>query len=285
MTGAGSLENGEFTYEGYSLSYESYGSGDRVVVLLHGILLDANVNRRLAGALAEHGYRVALLDLLGHGRSARPAHATLHGMDLYARQVVALLDELDLADAVIGGVSLGADVALQVAVAAPDRVRGLIVEMPVLENAAPVAAMLFVPMMMTLHYLQPLFRGIARMVRRVPRPGHGLIDGVLDLASADPHATAAVLHGILLGPVAPTVEQRTSIIAPALVIGHRSDALHPYSDAANLAGQLPNARLLEARSVAELRRSPERLTSAIVDFVDAMWARPRGVGERPASAV
>lgn len=276
MTGVGTLANGMFTYQGYSLSYESHGRGDRVVVLLHGILLDATVNRRLARELAGHGYRVILLDLLGHGRSARPGHASLHRMDLYARQVLALLDELDLDSAVIGGVSLGADVALQVAVAAPERVRALILEMPVLENAVPVAALLFVPLMLTLHYLQPLFRIAARVARRVPRPGHGLLDGVLDMASADPHETAAVLHGVLLGPVAPTLEQRAALEMPALVIGHRADALHPYSDAANLAGQLPAAKLLEARSIAELRRSPNRLLSAIVEFVDGAWRGPSG---------
>ncbi len=271
MTRAGQLANGMFTYEGYTLSYESHGTGDRVVVLLHGILLDANVNRRVAEELTAHGYRVVLLDLLGHGRSSRPGHASLHRMDLYARQVLALLDELDLPSAVIGGVSLGADVALQVAVAAPERVRALIVEMPVLENAAPVAALLFVPMMLTLHYLQPVVRTVARLARRLPRPGHGLVDGFLDMASADPHETAAVLHGVLLGPVAPTLEERAALTMPALVIGHRADALHPYSDAANLAEQLPDAELLEARSIAELRRSPARLTSAIVGFVGRAW--------------
>lgn len=271
MTGAGTLANGMFTFEGHTLSYESHGRGDRVVVLLHGILLDANVNRRVAEELCAHGYRVVLLDLLGHGRSSRPGHASLHRMDLYAKQVLALLDELELPSAVIGGVSLGADVALQVAVAAPERVRALIVEMPVLENAAPVAALLFVPMMLTLHYLQPLFRTVARLARRIPRPGHGLVDGILDMASADPHETAAVLHGVLLGPVAPTLEERAALMMPALVIGHRADALHPYSDAANLAQQLPDAELLEARSIAELRRSPERLTSVIVRFVDRAW--------------
>jgi pimeloyl-ACP methyl ester carboxylesterase len=242
-----------------------------VIVLLHGILLDAAVNRRLARELASHGYRVILLDLLGHGRSDRPAHATLHRMDLYAHQVVALLDELGLESAVVGGVSLGADVALQVAVAAPARVRALITEMPVLENAAPAAALAFVPLLLTLHYLQPLFRVVARVARRVPRPGHELVDSLLNVASGDPHETAAVLHGVLLGPVAPTVEQRAAIAAPTLVIGHRSDAIHPYSDAENLAGQLPNAELLQARSIAELRRSPARLTRGIREFLDRVW--------------
>ena len=284
MQSVPAFEEGTFSHSGHTLSYESHGSGERVVVLLHGILLDAGVNRNLARALAAHGYRVVLLDLLGHGRSARPRHSAVHRMDLYARQVVALLDHLGVESAVIGGVSLGADVALQVAVLAPGRVRGLIAEMPVLENAAPVAAMIFVPMMMTLHYFGPVFRAVGSMVRRLPRGWHAAVDGVLAIVAADPQETAAVLHGVLLGPVAPTIEEREAVEAPTLVIGHRSDVLHPYSDAANLARQIPNAELLQARSVAELRVSPARLTTAIADFLDRAWQESPAVPARDATS-
>jgi pimeloyl-ACP methyl ester carboxylesterase len=86
-----------------------------------------------------------LLDLLGHGGSDKPAHATQHRMDRYARQVVAVLDELGVDRAIVGGVSLGANVSLRVAVQAPERVAALLLEMPVLEWATPAAASLFVP--------------------------------------------------------------------------------------------------------------------------------------------
>jgi pimeloyl-ACP methyl ester carboxylesterase len=94
-------------YGRYKLSYEIYGVGDRVLVWLHGLLLDANLSRGLARRLAAKGNRVVLLDLLGHGRSDKPRHAGLHRMDLYAEQVLCLLDELGVDQAVLGGVSLG----------------------------------------------------------------------------------------------------------------------------------------------------------------------------------
>ena len=78
----------------YRLAYEVYGSGPRVLVWLHGLLLDANLSRGLARKLAARGNRVVLLDLLGHGRSDKPRHAGLHRMDLYAKQVLCLMDEL-----------------------------------------------------------------------------------------------------------------------------------------------------------------------------------------------
>ena len=119
-----------FDFEGHTLGYEDHGSGSRVVVLIHGLLLDANVNRGLARSFADAGYRVLLLDLLGHGRSDKPGDARLHRFDRYAQQVIALLDHLAIDKAVVGGVSLGADVALQVAVTTPQRLTGLIIEMP-----------------------------------------------------------------------------------------------------------------------------------------------------------
>src|SRR5689334_21436669 len=62
-------------YRQYRLSYEVYGAGDRVLVWMHGLLLDANLSRGLARRLAAKGNRVVLLDLLGHGRSDKPRHA------------------------------------------------------------------------------------------------------------------------------------------------------------------------------------------------------------------
>ena len=58
----------------------------------------------------------------------------------------------------------------------------------------------------------------------------------------------------------------------ALVIGHGADRLHPLDDARMLARQLPNARLVEARSMFELRLAPTRITAEIVAFLDEVWA-------------
>ena len=50
------------------------------------------------------------LDLLGHGRSDRPADPLVYSMSAFADQVVALLDHLGAEQAVVGGLSLGANV-------------------------------------------------------------------------------------------------------------------------------------------------------------------------------
>jgi len=265
-------ESRSFTYQGDRLVYDTYGQGDRLLVYLHGLLIDSEVNRGIAEALADRGNRVVLLDLLGHGRSDKPHHAAAYRMDTYASQVFALLDELGANEAVVGGMSLGANVSLFAATQQPDRVRALVIEMPVLERAVPSAALLFVPLLLLVHYAQPLLRLTSAALRRVPPTRFGSLNSFVHAASLPPDSMAALLHGVLVGPVSPTQEQRLQIVAPALVLAHSNDLLHPFNDAASLAKQLPNATLVRARSPLELRLRPGRLTDAIADFLDRAWA-------------
>ena len=274
------VQLGSVIHDGRALSYEVHGRGDRVVVYLHGLLLDSNMNRGVARALAERGYRVVLPDLLGHGRSDKPTHASEYRMDLYVDQVLAVMDDLGVAEAVLGGMSLGANVSLLTAARAPARVKGLIIEMPVLEWAVPAAALLFVPLLLLLHYADRPVGLVTGLLRRLPRTGSGLVNALLDAGSLRPDAAAAVLHGILVGPIAPTIDERNAVTVPTLVLSHRADLIHPLSDAANLARQLPDARLLRARSPLELRLRPRRLTAEIAGFLDDLWARREPSGSR-----
>jgi pimeloyl-ACP methyl ester carboxylesterase len=266
------VEQRSFIHSGHRLNYEVHGEGDRLVVYLHGILLDAGLNRPMAEALAEAGNRVVLLDLLGHGRSGKPRHASAYRMDVYVDQVLALLDELDADEAVLGGLSLGANVSLLTASEQPERVRALVLEMPVLEMAVPAVAITFVPLLLALHYAATPARVVTRLVGRLPRTGYGPLDSIIEAGSADPDVIAAILHGVLLGPIAPTLEERRAVKVPTLVIGHRADLIHPFNDAEALARTLPAGRLLPARSALELRLRPKRLTTEISDFVADAWA-------------
>ena len=266
---------GRFTYEGRRLHYRVYGTGPRVTVLVHGLLLTQRMHVRLARALAARGGRVVTLDLYGHGRSDRPPDMWRYGMGFFARDVVALLDHLELDDAVVGGTSLGANVALEVASAAPERLRGMVLEMPVLDNALLACAVAFTPLMVALTVGEPLMRGLSRLARLVPESRAPWAANVLlDTVRQAPAPSAAVLQGIFAGRTAPHRSERRTFTTPALVIGHQRDPVHPFSDAGLLAEELPNARLLEASSIVELRVAPDRLTAEIADFIDECW-RPR----------
>jgi len=274
------FEVGAFESGGVQLYYEVHGHGPRVLVFMHGILMDSNMNRRLAVDLADRGYKVVLLDLPGHGLSQKPKRASFHRMDTYAEHVVALLDHLGVDRAVVGGVSLGGNVSLLVAAMVPDRVEGLVIEMPVLEWAIPAAAITFVPMLLAVHFARPLVSRTASLFRRLPRTGNGPLDSVMNTLSNDPTETAAVLHGILVGPIAPTVDQRAGMDIPALVIGHQVDRIHPFHDAEQLARRLPRGQLVQANSVLELRVRPERLTEQIGTFLDEVWESPAAPGRK-----
>lgn len=260
------------TFGQYHLSYEVYGSGDRVLVWLNPILFDSKLSRGLARALAARGNRVVLLDLLGHGQSDKPTQPSAHRMDLYAQHVHALLDELGVDRVVLGGISLGTNVSLLTAAQAPEKIRGLVLEMPVLETAAPVAALTFVPLMLQTRYARVPLRLLSRVVSRLPSSGIGPLDSLVGTIGSDPNETSAMLRGVLLGPLAPTVDQRKAITAPALVLGHGVDLIHSFADAKRLTRQLPNARLIRTRTFAELWVRPTRLTSEIAGFLDRVWA-------------
>jgi pimeloyl-ACP methyl ester carboxylesterase len=267
-------EEGSFTYRQHRLSYEIFGSGNRVLVYVHGLLLDSGLNHVIARRLAERGNKVVLVDLLGHGKSDRPLHASEHRMDNCVEQIEALLEHLGIEQAVVGGLSLGANVSLLAATNIPERIRGTIIEMPVLERAAPAVAMTFVPLLLALYYGRVPVRFVTRIVNRLPRTPYGPLNSLLNAASSRPEEMAAVLHGMLLGPLAPNAEARSEIQSRMLVIGHRADLIHPFSDATNLVKQVPGAELLEAVSMAEMRLHPKRLLNEIAAFLDDVWGGP-----------
>ena len=274
---------GEFTYEGYRLSYDEYGSGDRPVVLIHGLLMNRHMFERLGPALADRGHRVIAIDLLGHGRSDRPEDLQRYSMPLFAYQVNALLDHLGVETAVVGGTSLGANVSLQMAVRFPERVEGLFIEMPVLDNALSAVAAIFAPILISLRFGRPAFEAISRLTSAIPRSTY-LVDIALDMVRQRPGPSLSVLEGLLLGETSPRAAERQGIEAPALIVGHPNDPLHPFTDAGMVADELANSEQIDADSILEWRISPDRLNGELADFLDRVWdaAETAGRAERKA---
>jgi len=264
-----------FRHDGQRLAYTTYGAGPRAIVLLPGLLLSAAMQAPLARELASRGNRVITMDPLGHGESDRPEQAWLYSMNAFAQQTIALLDHLELEQAIVGGTSLGANITLEVASLAPERLRGMVVEMPVLDHAVAACAAAFTPLLFALKFGEPAMRALARAARAVPRRAVPFLVAIgLDSISQEPRPSAAVLGGILYGRVAPDHQERCTFATPALVIGHSRDPVHPFSDAGMLVSELPHGRLLQANSIIELRLRPKRLTDAIAAFVAECWDGP-----------
>jgi pimeloyl-ACP methyl ester carboxylesterase len=292
-----------FKFEGQRLAYTEFGGGpaalteigvrgrpaksaranSRPLILLHGLLLSQEMHRPLAEDLAALGNHVITFDLLGHGKSDRPRDMWRYSFPIFARQVVGLMDHLQIEQAAVMGTSLGANAALEVAARAPERLRGLVIEMPVLDNGLLGSALSFTPLLVSLTFGEPLMKLLARGTRMVPRkllPHYGNV--ILDTVRQDPGPGGALLQGLFFGRIAPPRSERKEFLTPTLVLGHQRDPVHPFSDAGMLAKEMPNARLIEANSLVELRLTPERLTNEIGAFLDEIWASRRSAPRRAA---
>jgi pimeloyl-ACP methyl ester carboxylesterase len=103
---------------GISLAYEDLGSGPPVL-LIHGFPLTREMWKPQAKALSEAGFRFIAPDLRGFGESEAPEGP--YSMSLFADDVIALLDYLGIAKAVIGGMSMGGYVLFNLLERYPER--------------------------------------------------------------------------------------------------------------------------------------------------------------------
>jgi pimeloyl-ACP methyl ester carboxylesterase len=260
-----------FTRDDLTLHYAERGdSAGPPVVLMHGLLFSYRLMERVTAQLPE--YRVLLLDLHGHGKSSKPVDPARYTWAEMAADVDGLLDALGLDAAVIGGLSLGANVALAYAEARPERCRALILEMPVLLRGHRFGRPAFTALARAYRggrrALRPLGRALARMPapRRVPE-----VAAFRDMASQDPTVAAAVLQGLLADePLAEDADTLSRLTMPALVVGHRNDPLHVLDDARELAEQLPGGRFIEAPSIAHYRLRPADLAKQFRAFLEGV---------------
>ena len=111
------------TIDGTRLRMIDSGNGTPVV-FIHGIGASLYGWRYALPAVVAAGYRGVAFDNRGFGFSDKPAHG--YSNAAYAHLVVALLDSLGIASAVLVGHSMGGAIAAEVALANPDRVRGMV---------------------------------------------------------------------------------------------------------------------------------------------------------------
>ena len=117
----------EITYKGHAVRIATGGrdhDGDAPgVVLIHGSGMDRTMWQMQSRWLAHHGYRVAAIDLPGHGLSGGEPLETIEEMGVWT---AGLVHELALAPAHIVGFSLGTFVALEAAAQDPTCARSLV---------------------------------------------------------------------------------------------------------------------------------------------------------------
>ncbi|WP_406475857.1 alpha/beta fold hydrolase [Streptomyces platensis] len=130
ITAWSEIDNGLVPVDEGELFYETAGSGP-AVVLLHGGMLDQHMWDEQFTWLVNSGLRAIRYDARGHGLSSTVTGDFAHHDDLCA-----LLDALDAPSAVLVGLSHGARVALDTALAHPGRVTALALASPGISGRA-----------------------------------------------------------------------------------------------------------------------------------------------------
>jgi pimeloyl-ACP methyl ester carboxylesterase len=241
---------------GQQLYYEIHGgaaqSDGRPLVLLHGGLLTIDLSfGPLLGPLAA-GRQVVAVELQGHGHTADTDRPMT--IDALAGDVIELLDRLEIAEADLFGFSLGGLVACSVAVSAPGRAGRVIVasadpHRPPGREGAPIGDELL-PTQADFEAMRDAYLAVA------PDPGH--FEKFAGRVTAMVHEVPAW-----------TADQVRSLRAPVLLVFGDRD-FNPLTDAAELFGLLPDARLavLPGATHIDVVRRPDELLAIITPFLD-----------------
>jgi pimeloyl-ACP methyl ester carboxylesterase len=121
LTGMQSVAD-DFDSAGVKIHYVVQGQGDPVI-LVHGLYTNGRMNWDVPGttALLTKHFQVITMDCRGHGQSDKPQAEDAYGTNL-VEDVVRLMDHLKIQRARIAGYSMGAMIAMKLAVTHPDRV-------------------------------------------------------------------------------------------------------------------------------------------------------------------
>src|SRR5262245_38038259 len=112
-----------------NINFHYLDQGDGIPLFFqHGLGGDATAVCGLLGTLS--GVRLIALEARAHGETRPLGDIEKLGFDAFADDLIALMDHLAIASAVIGGTSMGAGIALNCALRHPKRVAGLILQRP-----------------------------------------------------------------------------------------------------------------------------------------------------------
>jgi pimeloyl-ACP methyl ester carboxylesterase len=249
--------------DGTRLWYDVHGAGEPLL-LIHGQSLDHEMWDGVYEDFAER-FRVVRVDLRGTGGSDAPLDRA-YSMELLARDVLAVLDDLGVGRAHVYGFSMGGKVAQTLVSIAPERVGALVlgatapggrneVERPEHASLALRRASseegreLIGPLFYTPEWAREHPETVTRILPRNP------------LRAQRRHYEASLKHdGWDLLP---------GIQAPTLVVHGEDDELTPVGNAELLAERVPGAELLALPGARHgyLHEAAPKATEAVLDFL------------------
>jgi pimeloyl-ACP methyl ester carboxylesterase len=111
------------SFDGETIAYNVYGSGDVTLVFVHGWSCDSRYWREQAPVFTRK-YRIVTMDLAGHGNSSQ--NRKKYSVESFAEDVKAVIEAADANKVIVIGHSFGGEIAATAAMLEPKRVIGII---------------------------------------------------------------------------------------------------------------------------------------------------------------
>ncbi len=237
-----------FDHDGIRFHFADRGEG-LPVVFQHGLGGDLNVPLGLFSP--PEGSRLLSFDARYHGETRPLGIASKLRFDVFADDLLALLDHLGIDRAVVGGISMGAGLSLNFAIRHPARILGLILSRPAwLDEPFPENVRMF-PVMAELIRSLGAVEGLEAFRRTLVYAD--ILRESTDSAEAlvgmfqNPRAEETVEKLDRMPRDCPSIDRSswTKIAVPTLVLANRQDPIHPYAMGETLAEIIPGAELHE----------------------------------------
>lgn len=110
--------------DGMTIGFDAVGEGRNTLLLVHGHPFNRSMWHPQLGPVSEAGWKVIAPDLRGYGESTVVPGST--PLNVFASDLAALLDHLEIEDVVIGGLSMGGQIVMEFARRYPGRIRGML---------------------------------------------------------------------------------------------------------------------------------------------------------------
>lgn len=216
------------------------------------------------------------LECRGHGGS-EPGDPSAYSIATFAGDIAAAAAWRGVESAVVGGISMGAAIALRLAVTRPELVKALVLARPAwVTEAAPdsLAPNAVVGELLAHHppeQAKTMFQA-APLRERLAREAPDNLASLESFFGREPiRVTSALLRAIAADGPGVTPEEVAAISVPTLVIGHERDVIHPLAHARALAGMIPGARLVEITPKAlDKTRYLQEFRAALLAFLDTI---------------
>jgi pimeloyl-ACP methyl ester carboxylesterase len=243
-----------FHHDDLNFYFEEHGSGTPFL-FSHGLAGDVEQAKELVGSVA--GFRLLLYDNRGHGKTGQPGPVDRLNFSTMAGDAAALLNLLSIERAVVGGVSMGAGIALAFCLKYPHRARAAIFSRPAwLNHPAPpnlaifpqIAAMIQEAGIEQARQLFEHSNIYAAWKEHYPLAASS-VDGLF--TGRSPDAIVATYQAIPRSTPYRTVDVLKRVDVPALVLANHNDPIHPFEYAEAWVNALPNAQLKELPSKTE----------------------------------